>query len=147
MPLIVCCFQTLLEAVSVATACKYYLSVKVCQLPSLELADRPDCRVFLSTVTFYEYSTILQALFLTCAVFAGLTAYTFQSKRDFSKMGAGYVSHGCCSLLIVVLSKLLYSSRGNHYQTHKPHLHRRNFPQDLGNFAGTMCVSSTGTRV
>uniref|UniRef100_A0A3Q0RFU8 Transmembrane BAX inhibitor motif containing 4 n=1 Tax=Amphilophus citrinellus TaxID=61819 RepID=A0A3Q0RFU8_AMPCI len=34
-------------------------------------------------LTFYEYSTILQALFLTCAVFTGLTAYTFQSKRDF----------------------------------------------------------------
>ncbi|XP_030296358.1 protein lifeguard 4 isoform X3 [Sparus aurata] len=51
---------TLLEAVSVATA-----------------------------LTFYEYSTVLQALFLTCAVFVGLTAYTFQSKRDFSKMGAG----------------------------------------------------------
>ncbi|CAK6977622.1 protein lifeguard 4 [Scomber scombrus] len=45
--------------------------------------------VFLSTVTFYEYFTVLQALFLTCAVFVGLTAYTFQSKRDFSKMGAG----------------------------------------------------------
>uniref|UniRef100_A0AAY4D747 Uncharacterized protein n=1 Tax=Denticeps clupeoides TaxID=299321 RepID=A0AAY4D747_9TELE len=49
---------TLLEAVSVATA-----------------------------VTFYEYSIVLQAFILTCAVFAGLTAYTFQSKRDFSKMG------------------------------------------------------------
>ncbi|KAG8005850.1 Protein lifeguard 4 [Nibea albiflora] len=45
--------------------------------------------VLFSTVTFYEYSIVLQALFLTCAVFAGLTAYTFQSKRDFSKMGAG----------------------------------------------------------
>uniref|UniRef100_A0A669D8J5 Transmembrane BAX inhibitor motif containing 4 n=1 Tax=Oreochromis niloticus TaxID=8128 RepID=A0A669D8J5_ORENI len=39
-------------------------------------------------ITFYDYSTILQALFLTCAVFAVLTAYTFQSKRDFSKMGS-----------------------------------------------------------
>uniref|UniRef100_A0A3B4V2Y2 Transmembrane BAX inhibitor motif containing 4 n=1 Tax=Seriola dumerili TaxID=41447 RepID=A0A3B4V2Y2_SERDU len=45
--------------------------------------------LFLSTVSFYEYATVLQALFLTCAVFVGLTAYTFQSKRDFSKMGVG----------------------------------------------------------
>ncbi|XP_056133185.1 protein lifeguard 4 [Lampris incognitus] len=50
---------TLLEAISVATA-----------------------------LTFYEYSIVLQALFLTCVVFVGLTAYTFQSKRDFSKLGA-----------------------------------------------------------
>lgn len=42
-----------------------------------------------TTVTFYEYSTVLQALFLTFTVFVGLTVYTFQSKRDFSKMGAG----------------------------------------------------------
>lgn len=51
---------TLLEAVSVATA-----------------------------VTFYEYSVVLQACILTSAVFACLTTYTFQSKRDFSKLGAG----------------------------------------------------------
>ncbi|XP_028810754.1 protein lifeguard 4 [Denticeps clupeoides] len=61
---------TLLEAVSVATA-----------------------------VTFYEYSIVLQAFILTCAVFAGLTAYTFQSKRDFSKMGAGLFA--CLWILII----------------------------------------------
>lgn len=95
-----CCFQTLLEAVSVATACKSFLKESVSYCPLSLLADCPDCWGFLSTVTFYEYSTVLQALFLTCAVFAGLTAYTFQSKRDFSKMGAGCVCHGCCSLLM-----------------------------------------------
>lgn len=53
-----------------------------------------DCRpLSLCTVTFYEYSTVLQALVLTCAVFAALTCYTFQSKRDFSKLGAGWVWH------------------------------------------------------
>ncbi|KAM8883428.1 protein lifeguard 4 [Synchiropus picturatus] len=62
---------TLMEAVSVATA-----------------------------VTFYDYATVLQSLFLTCAVFAGLTAYTFQSKRDFSRMGAGLFS--CLWILIIV---------------------------------------------
>ncbi|XP_077400656.1 protein lifeguard 4 [Vanacampus margaritifer] len=61
---------TLLEAISVATA-----------------------------LTFYEYSTVLQALFLTCAVFAGLTAYTFQSKRDFTKLGAALFS--CLWILLI----------------------------------------------
>jgi hypothetical protein len=40
-------------------------------------------------VSFYEYKIVLQAFFLTCTVFTCLTAYTFQSKRDFSKLGAG----------------------------------------------------------
>ncbi|KAL2102207.1 hypothetical protein ACEWY4_001375 [Coilia grayii] len=61
---------TLLEAVSVATA-----------------------------VTFYEYSTVLQAFILTSAVFLCLTAYTYQSKRDFSKMGAGLFA--CLWILII----------------------------------------------
>ncbi|XP_043093039.1 protein lifeguard 4 [Puntigrus tetrazona] len=41
-----------------------------------------------TAVTFYEYTIVLQAFVLTSAVFLGLTAYTFQSKRDFSKLGA-----------------------------------------------------------
>ncbi|KAL4660269.1 protein lifeguard 4 [Arapaima gigas] len=45
-----------------------------------------------SKLTFYEYSVVFQAFVLTAAVFVGLTAYTFQSKRDFSKLGAGYES-------------------------------------------------------
>ncbi|XP_076023627.1 protein lifeguard 4 [Genypterus blacodes] len=71
---------TLLEAVSVATA-----------------------------VTFYEYSTVLQAFCLTCAVFVGLTAYTFQSKRDFSKLGAGLFA--CLWILIIAgFLKLFFNS-------------------------------------
>lgn len=54
-----------------------------------------------TTVTFYDYGTVLQALLLTCAVFAGLTAFTFQSKRDFSKLGAGLFS---CLLILIVTS-------------------------------------------
>ncbi|KAM6985425.1 protein lifeguard 4 [Aplochiton taeniatus] len=61
---------TLLEAVSVATA-----------------------------LTFYEYAIVFQAFVLTCAVFVGLTAYTFQSKRDFSKLGAGLFA--CLWILII----------------------------------------------
>ncbi|KAL8221474.1 UNVERIFIED_CONTAM: Transmembrane BAX inhibitor motif-containing protein 4 [Gekko kuhli] len=41
------------------------------------------------TVTFYEVSVVLQAFILTTAVFLALTVYTLQSKRDFSKAGAG----------------------------------------------------------
>ncbi|XP_019496065.1 PREDICTED: protein lifeguard 4 [Hipposideros armiger] len=40
-------------------------------------------------VTFYDVYIILQAFVLTTAVFLGLTVYTLQSKRDFSKFGAG----------------------------------------------------------
>ncbi|XP_040265115.1 protein lifeguard 4 [Bufo bufo] len=40
-------------------------------------------------VTFYDVAVVLQAFILTTFVFLGLTAYTFQSKRDFSKFGAG----------------------------------------------------------
>ncbi|GAB5574010.1 protein lifeguard 1 isoform X1 [Prionailurus iriomotensis] len=40
-------------------------------------------------VSFYDIYIILQAFILTTAVFLGLTAYTLQSKRDFSKFGAG----------------------------------------------------------
>jgi len=39
-------------------------------------------------VTFFDKMVVLQAFFLTAAVVAGLTAFTFQTKRDFSKMGA-----------------------------------------------------------
>ncbi|XP_036106752.1 protein lifeguard 4 [Molossus molossus] len=42
-----------------------------------------------SIVTFYDVYIILQAFVLTTAVFFGLTIYTLQSKRDFSKFGAG----------------------------------------------------------
>ncbi|KAM5288881.1 protein lifeguard 4 isoform 2-T2 [Ctenodactylus gundi] len=40
-------------------------------------------------VTFYDVYIILQAFVLTSAVFLGLTLYTLQSKRDFSRSGAG----------------------------------------------------------
>ncbi|KAM3859198.1 protein lifeguard 4-like, partial [Diretmus argenteus] len=50
-------------------------------------------------LTFYECSIVLQAFVLTCAVFVGLTAYTFQSRRDFSKLGAGLFA--CLWILII----------------------------------------------
>ncbi|XP_036156219.1 protein lifeguard 4 isoform X1 [Myotis myotis] len=63
---------TLLEALSVA-----------CVGPLEELMT---C---FEPVTFYDVYIILQAFVLTTAVFLGLTMYTLQSKKDFSKFGAG----------------------------------------------------------
>lgn len=40
-------------------------------------------------VSFYDTSVVLQAFFLTAAVVVGLTAFTFQTQRDFSGWGAG----------------------------------------------------------
>ncbi|NXQ32485.1 LFG4 protein, partial [Alaudala cheleensis] len=57
-----------------------------------------DRLLFLLVVTFYEVSVVLQAFILTTAVFLGLTAYTLQSKRDFSKFGAGLFA--CLWILI-----------------------------------------------
>ncbi|XP_036991916.1 protein lifeguard 4 isoform X2 [Artibeus jamaicensis] len=40
-------------------------------------------------VTLYDVYIVLQGFVLTTAVFLGLTMYTLQSKKDFSKFGAG----------------------------------------------------------
>jgi len=42
-----------------------------------------------SVVTLYDVGVVIEALALTAAVTIALTAYTFQSKRDFSTWGAG----------------------------------------------------------
>ncbi|KAM9310212.1 protein lifeguard 4 [Pholidichthys leucotaenia] len=64
-----------------------------------------------TALTFYEYATVLEALVLTCAVFAVLTAYTFQSKRDLSRMGAWLFS--CLWILIIAgVMRLFFSSDG-----------------------------------
>ncbi|XP_046538296.1 protein lifeguard 4 [Equus quagga] len=54
-------------------------------------------------VTFYDVYIVLQAFVLTTAVFLGLTVYTLQSKRDFSKFGAGLFT----ALWILCLSGIL----------------------------------------
>ncbi|XP_060633490.1 protein lifeguard 4 [Anolis sagrei] len=57
------------------------------------------------TVTFYEVSVVLQAFILTTGVFLALTAYTLQSKRDFSKAGAGLFA---CLWILVLASFLKF---------------------------------------
>ena len=40
-------------------------------------------------VSMYEVQSVIQALVLTLVITFGLTAYTFQTKRDFSNIGIG----------------------------------------------------------
>ncbi|XP_066968269.1 protein lifeguard 4-like [Macrobrachium rosenbergii] len=40
-------------------------------------------------ISMYDAEVVLKAFALTLVITAGLTAYTFQTKRDFTKMGAG----------------------------------------------------------
>ncbi|KTG36343.1 hypothetical protein cypCar_00021801 [Cyprinus carpio] len=58
-------------------------------------------------LSFYEYTIVLQAFVLTSAVFLGLTAYTFQSKRDFSKLGASLFA-GLWILIIASFMRLFF---------------------------------------
>ncbi|XP_051544023.1 protein lifeguard 4-like [Myxocyprinus asiaticus] len=60
-----------------------------------------------TAVTFYEYTIVLQAFVLTSAVFLCLTAYTFQSKRDFSKLGASLFA-GLWILIIASFMRLFF---------------------------------------
>ncbi|XP_022080312.1 protein lifeguard 4-like [Acanthaster planci] len=55
-------------------------------------------------VTFYNKGVVLEAFTLTLVVTLSLTAYTMQSKRDFSSWGAGLYS----ALLILIVSGLLH---------------------------------------
>ena len=41
-----------------------------------------------TAVTFYDVDLVLKSLFITTMVFMALTAYTMQSKYDFSTWGA-----------------------------------------------------------
>merc|ERR1711913_251441 len=50
-------------------------------------------------VTFFDQSVVIQAFFLTAAVVIGLTAFTFQTQRDFSNIGSALFS----GLLILIL--------------------------------------------
>lgn len=54
-------------------------------------------------VTFYDVSVVLQAFFLTGAVVIGLTAFTFQTKKDFSGWGAGLMG----GLMILIMGGFL----------------------------------------
>lgn len=44
-----------------------------------------------TTVTYFDVDLVLKSLFITTMVFMALTAYTMQSKYDFSTWGARYM--------------------------------------------------------
>nr|BAN21038.1 nmda receptor glutamate-binding chain [Riptortus pedestris] len=58
-------------------------------------------------VSFFEVVVVLQALFLTLAVLGGLTAYTFQTKRDFSSLGTVLFA-ALCVLLVAGILQLFF---------------------------------------
>ncbi|KAM4882554.1 protein lifeguard 4 [Thomomys bottae] len=61
-------------------------------------------------VTFYDVYIVLQTFILTTAVFLALTVYTLQSKRDFSKFGAGLFAVLWILCLSVFLKIFFYSA-------------------------------------
>jgi len=60
-------------------------------------------------VTFFDQGVVIQAFFLTAAVVIGLTAFTFQTKRDFSGLHAAL----SCGLMILILGGFLQVFVGN----------------------------------
>ncbi|OXU28494.1 hypothetical protein TSAR_015837 [Trichomalopsis sarcophagae] len=60
-------------------------------------------------VSLYDVFLVLEALFITLTVVIALTAFTFQTKRDFSAMHAGLFS-GLCVLLIGGLLQMYMQS-------------------------------------
>ncbi|EFN69611.1 Transmembrane BAX inhibitor motif-containing protein 4 [Camponotus floridanus] len=50
-------------------------------------------------VSMYDTTIVLEALFITLTVLLGLTAYTFQTKRDFSFLGFGLFIGLWCLLI------------------------------------------------
>ena len=57
---------------------------------------------------------VLEAVLLTCAVFVGLTMFTFQSKIDFSFLGAG-LSMGLGVLILWGICSLFFGLHAGYY--------------------------------
>ncbi|AJG42933.1 protein lifeguard 4 isoform X1 [Harp seal herpesvirus] len=59
--------------------------------------------------SFYNAYTVIQAAFMTIVAFTGLTVYTFQSTRNFSKLGAYLFSCLCVLCVGCILSMVFYN--------------------------------------
>ena len=57
-----------------------------------------------TVVSLYEVASVVQALVLTLIITAGLTAYTSQTKRDFTNMGTGLCIVLLCLIGVSVLN-------------------------------------------
>ncbi|XP_067007017.2 protein lifeguard 4 [Anabrus simplex] len=60
-------------------------------------------------LTYYDQVVVLQAFMLTLTVVAGLTSFTFQTRKDFSFLGFGLFA-GLCVLLVGGVLQLLIGS-------------------------------------
>lgn len=60
-------------------------------------------------VSFFDKILVIQAIVLTAVIVFGLTMYTFQTKRDFSAMGAGLYALLCVLLAGGILQMFLRS--------------------------------------
>ena len=84
--------------------------------------------LFVVTVTLYEVSSVLEAFVLTLAVTAGLTAYTFQTKRDFTVHYGWWVlsevlcscNHWCIAAKSPDSSRWMLSCRHAHFKLNTP---------------------------
>lgn len=84
--------------------------------------------LFVLTVTLYEVSSVLEAFVLTLAVTAGLTAYTFQTKRDFTVHYGWWVlsevlcscNHWCIAAKSPDSSRWTLSCRDAHFKLNMP---------------------------
>jgi FtsH-binding integral membrane protein len=61
-------------------------------------------------VSFFDKMLVIQAIILTAVIVIGLTIYTFQTKRDFSAMGAGLFAFLCVLLAggIIQVRKMIW---------------------------------------
>ncbi|XP_015592113.1 protein lifeguard 4 [Cephus cinctus] len=99
----------------------FFLTLGILIALSVKRKDHPANLILLSAftlvqaytvgviVTMYDKTIVLEALLITLTVVIGLTAYTFQTKRDFSFMGFGLFA-GLCVLLVGGLLQIFVQS-------------------------------------
>ncbi|KYM96099.1 PREDICTED: protein lifeguard 4-like [Cyphomyrmex costatus] len=89
----------------------FFLTIAILIALMIKRKDHPANLILLSAftlvqaytvgvvVSMYDTTVVLEALFITLTVLFGLTAYTFQTKRDFSFLGFGLFIGLWCLLL------------------------------------------------
>merc|ERR1719320_2236687 len=85
----------------------FFLSIGLLIALQIKRKETPINLILLAA--FFDQSVVIQAFFLTAAVVIGLTAFTFQTKRDFSNIGAALYT----GLLILILGGFLQIFLGN----------------------------------
>ncbi|KAL6264094.1 protein lifeguard 4-like [Pogonomyrmex barbatus] len=100
----------------------FFLTMAILIALMIKRRDHPTNLILLSTftlvqaytigvvVSMYDTTVVLEALFITLTVLLGLTAYTFQTKRDFSFLGFGLFIGLWCLLIGGLLQIFLQST-------------------------------------